>query len=271
MNEEIATFYGSRATSLSPRKAGFGAILNSAINALEFQVHVLRSHNVQVKVREISQQFIVRNSHKDASSRQDLEKVIQDAEYSSPSNAHAINEIEHLKRKSEIFHYFFKFRNLEELEELRREFITDRTLGVHLRGTDKNGEVAPPSPELILRNIREIVEVGQITNIFLATDDIKYRNLLQNEFGDLIRTLPSHEISKNGKPIHFRVFRRKLNREVLEDIYLLSHCPYLIYSYSNVSYLSLVIGISRFKLICYSGAQNLVNDLQKGNTQGEVI
>ena len=83
--------------------------------------------------------------------------------------------------------------------------------------------------------------------IFLSTDDLFYVNLLENKYGkDIVKYNTKNTIRYNKHPIHHSGDRTKLNKEVLSDVYLLSHVNTFLYCFSNVSFLSLIMGIDKF-------------------------
>jgi hypothetical protein len=251
-----STIYKSKAKNLAKRRAGFGVIMVSAINAIEFSKKVLRSDDVQVQVREVSLLFNLKYKAKKMKNRLDLEALIEASSFTTTSNAHDFGNTQDIRYKNQIFHNYFEFRNLDNLIALENELISARTLGVHLRGTDKAGEIQPPSKIKIVENIKVVVDKYSIEKIFLATDDIEYVKLLENAFGTLLIRPTKRRISTNGKAIHLKSFRKNLNREMIEDVYLLSKCPYILYSKSNVSYLAVIIGLEWYKFIAYVGELN---------------
>jgi hypothetical protein len=96
-----------------------------------------------------------------------------------------------------------------------------------------------------------MLEKHDINNIFLATDDIYYQDLVIKNFKDLVR-YRERTVSLDGKPVHFlcsKDERYRFDREVMFDTYLLAMSNYFLYSFSNTSYLALTIGINNFKKI----------------------
>lgn len=252
----MKTEYKSKARNLSRVRAGFGVIMVSVINAIEFQKKMFGNDDVLINVKEVNRQFRLKKNAPRHENREDLEELISNSTFRSPSNAHSIGKYQDLEFKNEIFNDFFEFRNLATLEKARENLITDKTLGVHLRGTDKAGEIKPPSHAEIIMTITNYLQRFNLEKIFLATDDIAYVRLLKQEFGERVILPNTRKISSNGKPIHLRYFRNHLNEQVVEDIYLLSKCPYFLYSSSNVSYLALIVGLCNFKEFEYVGNSN---------------
>jgi len=140
---------------------------------------------------------------------------------------------------------------LLKFTKLLDEHITDRTIGVQIRGTDKVSEIPPINDEQIISYIDYELENDDVDNIFLSTDDIRYIRLLTSHFGDKVTYNKSNIISNNEGAIHFNQThdRNRVNYEVLSDTYLLSKCKKLLYCYSNVSQLALIMGINEFNKI----------------------
>ena len=154
--------------------------------------------------------------------------------------------------KTSIFDRFIKLKNIDKYEIMRSEYITDNTLAVHLRGTDKNTEVVPPTDKHIIAKIHKFVTAHpEIDRIFLATDDYHYRSLVECEFKNLVVFNRKNIISTNSEPIHLglRFPTDRLYDEVLSDCFILSKCKYMLYSLSNVSHLALTMGAKTFKEI----------------------
>jgi hypothetical protein len=189
-------------------------------------------------------------------------------------DAHTIANISALKKLNETFNNTLilksKYLNIFEhtLESLN---INNGTLGIHIRGTDKYTEVTPPTIENIFKKIDYFLNNFKITNIFVATDDMTYLNILINKYNSIIIYNKNNIRSTNSHPIHYDFDNRSnLNREVLLDVYVLSKCKYFIYSFSNVSCLALIIGINNFDHILNL---NLVEtrDLQKKISKTETF
>lgn len=85
-------------------------------------------------------------------------------------------------------------------------------------------------------------------NIFVATDEYKYIEFIKREFGDKLNVNYNDNIlSYDGNPIHFRDNRELIDYQVLRDVYNLSQCKKLIYCYSNVSLMSIMINKNKFE------------------------
>lgn len=157
-----------------------------------------------------------------------------------------------LLKKKEILDNVLSLKKeiLEEFEISSKKFISENTLGIQLRGTDKVTELPEIPIEKIKNKIDFILENNNIDSIFLATDDFKYLSLLSNRYGDLIKYNKKNIISYDNRPIHLtEKDRYNVNKQVLSDVYTLSKCQNFLYCYSNVSYLASIMGVGNFKLL----------------------
>lgn len=134
-------------------------------------------------------------------------------------------------------------------------FLSDRTLGVHARGTDYALGLAR-HPKIItieeyLNKAKEMFSSGRYDKVFLATEDENILSVFQNEFGtklvyytDVFRASGNQgpHSTPNDRPLHYY----KLGLEVLRDIYTLAYCDGLIANLSNVSnaarYVNIALG-----------------------------
>lgn len=228
-------------------KAGIGVIIANTINACEYHFCKYKNLNVKISVKEIDELFEVKKPRIDIDYSHDLERELSLLSYSSVSNAHIPMNSDYLKRKNYIFNSFFMFKHLDLLQSACKNYLTTKTLAVHLRGTDKSGEIPAPTTEQIKKSVVTMLEKHDIDRIFLATDDMRYQNEMLKYFGNLVVYESDKTISTNGKAIHLRRSRQGLNFEVIKDIYCLSQSPYFLYSFSNVSYLALILGIEKFQ------------------------
>ncbi len=245
----MRSVYSSR--GMTKNHAGFCVIFNNCINVCKLHQEKFNNSDVLVDVPEINNLFNLRNI-KDLPYTYDIESVFVDLVvkglYDNSSNAHVICDSDKLIAKNKIYNEFFELKNIEDYEKEALKFIDDKTLAIQLRGTDKHNEVTPPSVEQIESHIKQMLSNNTINSIFLSTDDIVYQNLLIEKFGDIVK-YRDKDISMNGNPLHFIDDRTELNKDLMMDIYLLSKSKYFLYSFSNVSYLALTIGINNFEKI----------------------
>jgi len=231
------------------RIAGIGAIINSAISASEFQQMTMGFTELRIQNREILYLFENPLSRNPRSYKKNIGKLLKNNGYVDQNNAHIECEGSILQRKRLAFESIFKMRNLEHFDSLANRFAGTKTLGIQVRGTDKHNEIAPVRLERLFEVVHEFIEKYEIENIFLATDDEYYYEELRQKFGNKVTRNLEHSISMNGKPLHLNLRRRQINREMLEDVYVLSKCPYFLYSFSNVSHLALIMGAGDFTRI----------------------
>lgn len=109
------------------------------------------------------------------------------------------------------------------------------TIGIHLRGTDKWGEVKQVSPTTILQEAQR--HAGPDTQFFIATDENSLLELAKKTLQGNVIAYDSHR-SQDGKPIHY--FRPEfpmevVGEEVVIEVMLLARCNKLIHTCSNVS------------------------------------
>lgn len=223
-------------------EAGFCSTLNNTINICSQYHNYFGDFNLEIDVHELNQFFSFKKIQENS---QDFEPLWLNSNFDNSSNAHTICDIDKVKRKKFIFDNFFQFKNIELFKENSTKYITEKTLGLQIRGTDKFREITPPTLDKVFRMIDNKIENYKLDSIFLSTDDIKYQNALIKEFGDLV-IYTEKTISKDGKPIHFISDRSVIFQEVMLDVYLLSQCKYFLYCFSNVSYSSLILGIDNF-------------------------
>ena len=233
---------------MSKEIAGFGAIVNTAINICSHHYNKFGNYNIKIDVDEINDVFntpdIKSDRYYDIES--DFYNLVFSGSYDNSSNAHVVCDYEKVMKKNLTFENMFKLKYINDYKS--NNLVDSKTLGVQLRGTDKSREISPVDEKQIIKHIKNMIDSYDIDNIFISTDDILYRDLLISEFGEMVR-FNDQTISLNNKPIHFIENRKDINKEMIKDAYLLSQCPYFLYSFSNVSYLALTMGIKNFKKI----------------------
>lgn len=175
-------------------------------------------------------------------------KQLNHTEYS----AHTIANFQDLKLKNKVFNSILKIKanKIEKFEQKYSDLkITDDTLAIQIRGTDKKNEIPEPKIENIFRKIDYYFETEKVKNVFLSTDDAKYLNLIKDRYQNLVIYDNTITISHSGNPLHTLPDREKINEEVLSNVYLLSKCKHFLYSFSNVSLLALIMGANDFQTI----------------------
>lgn len=225
---------------------GFTSIINQMIVLAKIHYKNYGNYNVFVEDNQVLDIFENIYKPEESDIIYDLTPLFFDdflaGKYDNDFNAHKIVEIEDLKTRNPINFLKLKPEHLNFFVTLQKNFFkNDKVLGIQIRGTDKITEL-PRIPEInILNHIdNAFKEDPSLTKIFIATDDIVYLNLVINNYGIenvIYNTL--NLISHDGQPLHTTNNRQKINLEVMSDVYLLSKCDYILYSFSNVSFLAL--------------------------------
>lgn len=181
-----------------------------------------------------------------------LDRFFQNQLHHSEYNAHTIANVEDLRLKNKVLNSILRIKD-NKLTTFNRKFvdfgITEKTLGIQIRGTDKKTELPEPDMSITIKKVDDYFNSMGIENIFLATDDIKYLNLLKKRYGDLVLYDDTIHISSNDKPLHNLENRDIINEEVLSSVYILSKCNHFLYSFSNVSLLALIMGANYHQTI----------------------
>ena len=174
-----------------------------------------------------------------------LERFFANELHHSEYSAHTVANPSNLALKNMILQNILSIKK-EKLLKFDNKYksigITDRTLAVQIRGTDKNTEIEEPDIDNIIHKIDSYFESDLIDNIFLATDDIKFFDKLKSHYGDLLLYDNEVRMSDDGTPLHRLPDRDVVNEEVLSNVYILSRCKHFLYSFSNVSLLALIMG-----------------------------
>lgn len=106
-----------------------------------------------------------------------------------------------------------------------------KTVGIHIRGTDKYKEDKPVD----INNFIEKANAYDCDQFLIASDEqIIFDKLIKN-LNKKVIYLDAHR-SINGRPLHFGNFSKyELGEEVLVEALLLSECDTFIHAASNVS------------------------------------
>lgn len=143
----------------------------------------------------------------------------------------------------------------------------DTVLGLHIRGTDMKNRLGHPTPastQVYLEKTYQMLEEHpEITKIFLATDEINIKEIYEKEFQDskwslfmneAFRVWDNGEAHKTGvhetKVENARQFHKYLmGKEVLQDVYFLTKCDYLICGHDNVANVTVLWNRNHYKQI----------------------
>lgn len=166
-------------------------------------------------------------------------------------NAHTLANVDDLKRKKMILDSILEIKPelISQFEiELQNLMEGENFIGIQLRGTDKVTEISEAPIDNIFKHIDDVLNETKINKIFLATDDMKYLSAMTNRYGeDVVKYNTSNLFSHDSKPLHMTTNREKINLDVLRDVYFLKNSKYLCYTYSNVGYLALIMGIDNLQ------------------------
>lgn len=109
-----------------------------------------------------------------------------------------------------------------------------RTIGIHLRGTDKYKEVKVVDPILIFEKAnREAILLGDC-QFFVATDEYRLLELAQKTLNRPVIYHPC-ERSKNSQPLWAFEHKAIWGEDILIEALLLSHCDIFLHTISNIS------------------------------------
>ena len=240
---------------------GFCCWFNIHINIIKHHEDLYNNYEVLFEDPENEKIFNIKKPQFDLTTYtndigQEYHRSMINGSIDNYSNAHTIcdeSRLPKLKQKNRIFNEFFSLKNLSLYVEEENKYLTNKTLGIHIRGTDTDAMGRYNNEQNIFSHIEYMLNNHEIDNIFLATDDIRYQNLLIEKYGQIVKYKNDKTISHDGKIYIYVEDRSDLNQEVMIDVYLLSKCKYLLYSFSNVSYLALTMGIENFsKILCFA-------------------
>lgn len=115
----------------------------------------------------------------------------------------------------------------------------NKTIGIHIRGTDKNLELNHETPlEIICKEANKIaVQYGSGYQFFIATDEQRLLDEAKRLLKGPVVFVNAYR-SVNGKPIHdseHDYSKAKAGEEVLIEAILLSKCDHLVHTRSRVS------------------------------------
>lgn len=115
-----------------------------------------------------------------------------------------------------------------------------QTIGIHLRGTDKNIEVQQVPPLKILTEAQR--KMGPQTQFFVATDDNLLLELAKKILKGKVISYDSYR-SDDGNPVYYGSSFPPdvMGEEVIIETMLLARCKKMIHTCSNVSTVALFI------------------------------
>lgn len=231
---------------------GFCSIINQIVDIAYQHNYDYKNFDLHVEDEQVEYFFDVK---KNVNCNIDSSKIWLDKFFSDnlcySSNAHTEIDLEFMKKRNVVYDniFFLKQQFIKEIEILKNSFIKEKTLGIQIRGTDKKRELPEVDIEKVYKKIDHFIEKKGTESVFLATDEEKYISLLTKKYGGAISYRQDNIFSKDGNPIHYCTGeeRMNINKQVLIDVYLLANCNNLIYTRSNVGFLSLTIGINNIE------------------------
>lgn len=146
-----------------------------------------------------------------------------------------------LQSASELFRSYYRpaaFIRDEVASTCARLDISESTLGVHFRGTDKKFEAQTLPWSDFCRLVEQTLALNtQLTNIFVSSDEQAFIDFFcEWPFKCPISVAPAKLLSKGDVPVHFSGHPGlDMGREALVSSLLLSNCGYLV---KTPSYLS---------------------------------
>jgi tetratricopeptide (TPR) repeat protein len=117
----------------------------------------------------------------------------------------------------------------------KKNIYGKRTIGIHIRGTDKIKEEKPVEP---LRLVAEALKYADAnTQFFVASDEKKlFDEIVTLLHGRTVIAYDCYRSENENQPLHVRLpSRAQLGEDVVIEMILLSKCDMLIHTLSNVS------------------------------------
>jgi hypothetical protein len=146
-----------------------------------------------------------------------------------------------LAEASELFngHYRPAPAVRAEVESIvKRIGISETTLAVHYRGTDKVHEAGQVSWSVVCERVATLASTRpQLTELFLATDEVEFAEYFKNwPFKLPVIVAPAEFLPVGNRPVHFSGHPGlAIGREALVTCLLLARCGFL---FKTSSYLS---------------------------------
>ena len=154
------------------------------------------------------------------------------------SMTHKINdkEFNSLKNKIKIKKKFVQWSD----KYFSKYLYKKKVLGVHCRGTSYKTSAnhpIPPTGKQILNKVNNLIKKDKYDAIFLCTEEKKYLELFQKNFGNILYYLSTYRSNKDDAfKVYPRNFHRyKLGKEILLDTLILSKCNSFLHIDTNVS------------------------------------
>lgn len=153
-----------------------------------------------------------------------------------------------------IYKKYIKFNSITDSyisEHQKNSIEYSKTLGVHFRGNEMrtaSGHPYPPPYRLFKQEVIKILDNYEFDSILLVTEDQKYLNKFQRDFGNRIISYPVYRrYSRNSyknypRNNHFY----KLGLEIILQMLELKRCSGLLHSGSNVTEFSILLNNNNY-------------------------
>ncbi len=248
-------------------KAGFFAIMKEILNYCNFAEYYnlipviswgdkILYNDYQNKESNAYERYFKQSSNCSIKELQEVQNIVNAKPQDIVHFSNGQNGYEYVERISIYGALYKKFIVLNDNMAIKIENtisdmgIDDNILGVHIRGTDyKKGynrhPVFIPVNEYLLV-IDELLNSGDYTKIFLATDDQEILDEVVEKLGtEKVLYIKEAVRSKNGNAVHYsekeRCSSRDLGFDVLKDVYILSRCGGFVGGLSNVSLFAQIV------------------------------
>jgi hypothetical protein len=146
-----------------------------------------------------------------------------------------LDMLEHKGWASEVIQKYIKIneQSKKKIDSFYQKYMQGKkTIGIHLRGTDKVKETLPVPATVIL----EAANKYQGYQFLVTTDEMKLLHLAKNVLKGKVIYYPCFR-SRDGKPLHFGKHENKaiLGEDVLIEVQLLARCDKILHTGSNVA------------------------------------
>jgi hypothetical protein len=244
---------------------GFGARLVKTIELLYFA----KFHNVELNIEygynEKVNRVYFANLFKPVSSKLfSHKKSIRIQDISEIATNIDLNKQLSLKIAHKLFHDNYKLNDSieSELNLFTNEyFLNSKVLGVHYRGTDKEGEAPRLMENNLIDEINKCLIDGSFSKIFISTDEFKVLELIKKSFNQIpVIYREDAYRSIDGEQFHRKKENDKdnINYDALMNILLLSKTDFLIKTASIMSDCSFIFNPHlRYKILSTPHNSNL--------------
>lgn len=150
------------------------------------------------------------------------------------------NTREYRLKQNKLIKKYIKIKPqvLEKVDQFYQKHLSGKkTIGIHIRGTDKSTEVNPVRMETFVEAAHELAQRYPDCQFYVATDETAILEEAQKVLKGKVIAYDSYR-SSNGKPIHLgasEISKAQLGEEVLIEALLLAKCDGFVHTVTNVS------------------------------------